>query len=106
MSNQPEAENQTSTGESQRKPASERANAFDLTAWLLEGATGLFEEVRHSDLGLSAAFWQHAHAARRETLLALRAALDEMIAKSERQAQTDTDRQQRRQRRGSIKINS
>ena len=103
---QPEPENEPAADESQRKPASERRDSFDLAAWLLEGATGLFEEARHRDLGLSPAFWQHAKAARRETLLALRAVLDELIEKSERQDQAEAERQQRHQRRGSIKISS
>jgi hypothetical protein len=102
---QPTTEHETPSGGSQRKPASERPNAFNLTAWLLEGVTGLVEEARHSDLGLSTEFWQHATAARRETLLALRSLLDEMISKSEQQEQAEAERQQRRQRRGSIKIN-
>ena len=58
-----------------RQPSSDRENAFNSLAWMLEGATGLMEELRHSDLGLSEEFWVHALAARREGLLALRAIL-------------------------------
>lgn len=87
-----------------RKPASERPASFNTLAWLLEGATGLLEELRHNDLGLSEAFWVHAYAARRETLLALRAALDDLIARTESLAQQEKERQQRRQRRGGIDI--
>lgn len=90
--------------EPDRKPASERPASFNLLAWLVEGATGLLEEVRHNDLGLSEQFWVHAYAARRETLLALRAALDDLIAYTESEAQQEKERQQRRQRRGSIDI--
>lgn len=89
-----------------RKPAEDRPNAFNALAWLLEGATGLVEEMRHSDLGLSEEFWVHAYAARREMLLALRAALDEAIERSESRTRQEQEHQQRRQRRGDIKIDS
>ncbi|HMN29227.1 MAG TPA: hypothetical protein PKE45_13845 [Caldilineaceae bacterium] len=91
-------------GQSVRKPASARPNAFNPLAWILEGATGLLEELRHNDLGLSEQFWVHAQAAQRETLLALRAALDGLIAQSERPAQQAKERQQRQERRGGIEI--
>jgi hypothetical protein len=87
-----------------RKPASDRPAAFNLLAWMVEGATGLLEEVRHNDLGLSEQFWVHAYAARRETLLALRTALDDLIARTESEAQQEKELQQRRQRRGGIDI--
>jgi hypothetical protein len=90
--------------QSPRKPASARPNAFNPLAWLLEGATGLLEELRHNDLGLSEQFWVHAQAAERETLLALRAALEELIAHSERPALQAKERQQRQERRGGIEI--
>jgi hypothetical protein len=90
--------------ESGRKPADARPNAFNALAWLLEGATGVFEELRHSDLGLSEKFWTHAYAARRETLLALRAALDELIERTEGNAAQAQERQQQRERRGGIDI--
>lgn len=84
-----------------RKPAADRPNAFNAVAWLLEGATGLFEEARHNDLGLPEAFWVHAYAARREALLALRAVLDDLIEQGENQAK---QQQARQQRRGGIEI--
>jgi hypothetical protein len=87
-----------------RKPRDDRPDAFNALAWLLEGATGLFEELRHNDLGLSEEFWVHAYAARRETLLALRAALDELIKRSESQIRLEQERQQRHERRRDIKI--
>ena len=87
-----------------RKPAADRPNAFNTVAWLLEGATGLFEEARHNDLGLPEAFWVHAYAARREALLALRAVLDDLIERSDSHAQQEQARQQRRERRGGIEI--
>lgn len=90
--------------EPSRKPASDRENSFNSLAWLLEGATGLFEELRHNDLGLPEEFWVHAYAARRESLLALRAVLDDMIEKSSQEAKRQEDRQKRRERRGSINI--
>lgn len=87
-----------------RKPGAERPNAFNTLAWLVEGATGLLEELRHSDLGLSQAFWTHAYAARRESLLALRAVLDDLIAQSESQGRQEQERQERRDRRGGVEI--
>jgi hypothetical protein len=99
--NQPYDPDYTDPG---RKPAEARPNAFNALAWLLEGATGLLEEVRHSDLGLSEKFWTHAYAARRETLLALRAALDELIERSEGPARQQKEADQRRTRRGTIDI--
>jgi hypothetical protein len=91
-------------GSSPRKPSADRPNAFNALAWLLEGATGFYEELRHSDLGLPEEFWVHAYAARKESLLALRAILDDLIARSESQAQQEQERQQRRERRGGIDI--
>ena len=89
-------------GPSGRRPAAEREGAFNVWMWLLEGATGAIEEVRHNDLGLSEDFWVHAAAARRESLLALRAVLDQMIDGEETQ-QTE-ERDQRRARRGGIQV--
>lgn len=62
-----------------RRPASEREGAFNALLWLLDGATGIVEELRHNDLGLPEEFWVHAAAARKETLMALRAILDDWI---------------------------
>jgi hypothetical protein len=62
--------------DSPRKPKSEREDAFDVGAWLVQGFVGLSEELRHSDLGLPEDFWVHAYAARREALLAARALVD------------------------------
>jgi hypothetical protein len=90
--------------ESDRKPSAERPNAFNALAWLVEGATGLWEELHHNDLGLTEEFWKHAYAARRESLLALRAAVDALIAQTESQARQEEERQQRRERRGGINI--
>lgn len=90
--------------ESDRKPTSERENAFNALAWLLEGATGIVEELRHNDLGLSEEFWKHAYAARTETLLAMRAALDTLIEKSSAIEREEAERQARQERRGGINI--
>lgn len=87
-----------------RKPASDRPNAFNATAWLLEGATGLLEEARHSDLGLSEEFWQHFYAARRESLLTARALIDSLLVQTEREAERRKEKEERKQRRGSIAI--
>lgn len=87
-----------------RKPAAERENSFNSMAWMLEGATGLIEELRHNDMGLPEEFWVHAYAARREALLALRAALDDLIEKSGAAEQQEQEKQKRRDRRGGIDI--
>lgn len=94
----------STAGESSRKPADERPNAFNAAAWLMEGATGILEEVRHSDLGLSKEFWRHAYTARKESLLAMRALLDSLIARCDSLIGEDDERQQRRKRRGSVNI--
>lgn len=90
--------------ESPRKPAEERPNAFNTVAWLLEGATGIFEELRHNDLGLPEEFWVHAYAARHESLLALQAVVDDLVKKSAQAQKQETEKQQRRERRGGIEI--
>lgn len=87
-----------------RRPADERESAFNYLAWIVEGATGLVEELRHSDLGLSEDFWVHFYAARREGLLAVRAILDEMIERGAEETEKQTEREKRRERRGSVNI--
>ena len=72
--------------------------------WLLEGATGVMEEIRHNDLGMSEDFWIHAYAARRESLLAMRAALDQFIASTEAQGSDQRENKPRGPRRGGIDI--
>lgn len=91
-------------GDSGRKPASERENAFNFVAWLAEGMTGVVEEFRHNDLGLSEEFWIHATAARNETLLAMRAAIDSLIEKTSALEKEEQERQERAERRGGINI--
>ncbi len=90
--------------EPRRRPASERDTAFNALAWLLEGATGIMEEVRNNDLGLEEEFWVHASAARREGLLAMRALLDQMIEASEAQQTAEREREKRQERRGGINV--
>lgn len=87
-----------------RRPADDRENAFNYLAWMVEGATGLVEELRHNDLGLPEEFWVHFYAARREGLLAVRALLDEMIERSAAETEKQTEREKRRERRGSVNI--
>jgi hypothetical protein len=87
-----------------RRPADERENAFDLLAWMLEGATGIVDELRHNDLGLSEEFWIHAAAARRESLLAMHAALESIIEKTNAADKAQQERAERRERRGGITI--
>ena len=77
---------------------------FNALAWLLEGATGFYEELRHNDLGLPEEFWVHAQAAQRETLLAARAAIDTLIEKVNAAERAEQERQQRRERRGGVDI--
>ena len=90
-------------GPSSRRPAAERDDtAFNVWMWLIEGATGVVEEVRHNDLGLSEDFWVHAAAARREGLLAVRAIIDQMV--DEDVQQEEKTREERRSRRGGIQV--
>ncbi len=91
-------------GKSARRPAGQRDGAFNVMLWLLEGATGVVEELRHNDLGLSEDFWTHAYAARREGLMAARAFLDNLLDEDEESRQEDSERQQRRNRRGGIDV--
>ncbi len=91
-------------GRPTRRPSQERENAFDALAWLLEGATGIVDELRHNDLGLSEDFWLHATAARRETLLAMQAALESIIEKTTAAENEQQARNAARERRGGIKI--
>jgi hypothetical protein len=87
-----------------RKPAGERDTSFNALAWLIEGATGFVEELRHNDLGLSEDFWVHAAAARREGLLAARAVLDQLLEETEEQQAAERQRQERQTRRGGINV--
>ncbi len=91
-------------GESRRKPGDQRAGAFDPASWVVEGLSGVWEEARRSDFGLSEEFWKHAYAARRESLLAARAALDAVLERTTSQATQEEERAQRRERRGGIDI--
>lgn len=85
-----------------RRPRAERENAFDLGAWLLEGALGIAEEFRHNDLGLPEDFWTHAYTARREALLAARSLIDVALERCE---QTPPSRPKRQKQRGNVDIN-
>ncbi len=87
-----------------RRPAEERENAFNALAWLLEGATGLVEELRHNDLGLSEEFWVHFYAARRESLLAARALVDSLLEQTEQESRLAEEQAQRRARRGGVEV--
>lgn len=87
-----------------RRSSENRANAFNTLAWLVEGATGLVEELRHSDLGLSEEFWVHVYAMRREGLLAARAAIDSLLEKSEQEGQEAQEQSKRQARRGQVNI--
>ncbi len=87
-----------------RRKSEDRANAFNSLAWMVEGATGLVEELRHSDLGLSEEFWVHLYAARREGLLAARSAIDSLLAQTEKESQQAQEQSRRQERRGEVAI--
>lgn len=87
-----------------RRNSEDRANAFNTLAWMMEGATGLVEELRHSDLGLSEEFWVHLYAMRREGLLAARAAIDSLLAQTEKESKEAQEQSQRQARRGEVAI--
>lgn len=90
-----------------RQPASEREGSFNALLWLLDGATGFMEELRHNDLGLSEEFWMHAYAARRESLMAARALLETWIDEDEKEEPAPPRADEppaRKPRRGSINI--
>jgi hypothetical protein len=87
-----------------RRSSEERANAFNTLAWMVEGATGIVEELRHSDLGLSEEFWVHLYAMRREGLLAARAAIDSLLSQTEKESQQAQEQSKRAARRGEVAI--
>jgi sarcosine oxidase delta subunit len=87
-----------------RRPADEREDSFNALAWIVEGATGFIEEMRRNDLGLSEEFWVHAAAARRESLLAARALLDQWLEETQKQQTTQRTREERQARRGGINV--
>ena len=87
-----------------RRSGDDRANAFNTLAWLVEGATGLVEELRHSDLGLSEEFWVHLYAMRREGLLAARAGIDSLLARTEAESLKTQEQKERKSRRGGIAV--
>lgn len=87
-----------------RTPAGERTAAFNALAWLADGLTGAIEEARHSDLGLSQEFWTHLYAVRRESLLAAKALVESLLAKTECETEQQQETEQRRARRGGVDI--
>lgn len=87
-----------------RQREANRPDAFNVLAWLTEGAAGIASELKNSDLGLGDEFWKHTYNARREGLLAARALLDQIIEHSEKEHAQKADREQRRERRGKIAI--
>jgi len=97
---------QTSYAKPGRRPSTEREGSFNALLWVLDGATGLMEELRHNDLGLSEEFWMHAYAARRESLLAVRALLETWIDEDKEDPASPVAAEQLapKSRRGSINI--
>ena len=65
---------------------------------------GLVEELRHNDLGLPEDFWVHAYAARRESLIALRAVLNDALDGEEPPQAEEQEPPPRRPQRGNIDI--
>lgn len=90
--------------ESPRKPKSERENAFDLAAWLVQGLAGISEELRHNDLGLPEDFWVHAYAARKEALLAAKALVDAALEKCAEDEQKSAAGKKKPPQRGQVSI--
>ena len=86
-----------------RQPAAERESAFNAFLWLLDGATGVIEEMRHNDFGVPEECWVHADAARRESLMALRAVIDDWIDEDEPAPPAEAQRKTQ-DRRGGINI--
>jgi hypothetical protein len=89
---------------SPRRSSEDRANAFNSLAWMVEGATGLVEELRHSDLGRSEEFWVHLYAMRRVGLLAARAAIDSLLAQTEKESREAQEQVKREARRGEVAV--
>ena len=89
---------------SSRQARSERENAFDVAAWLLQGLAGLSEELRHSDLGLPEDFWVHAYAARKEALLAAKALVDAALENCAEEKATQRGEKKKPPQRGQVSI--
>ncbi len=87
-----------------RRPADDRAAAFNPLIWLADGITGFIEEARHNDLGLSEEFWTHVYAVRRESLLAAQALIASLLEQTEGRSDKERDSEQRRTRRGGVDI--
>lgn len=87
-----------------RTSGENRSTAFNPIAWVVDGATGVVEEVKNNDLGLSEEFWVHFNAMQREGLLALRAAIDSVLANTEKATQELKEQVERQTRRGEVKV--
>ena len=64
------------------------AKEFEFEDWLAEGIRGFRGGYRKASLHLPGKFRQHAQAARREMLLAMRSLLDAAIERAEKEPQT------------------
>jgi hypothetical protein len=89
-----------------RRSSAERPNSFNPVAWMVDGATGVVEEVKRSDLGLSQEFWTHFYAMRREGILAARAAVESVLSRIEKSSEELQEQIERQARRGEVKIKS
>jgi hypothetical protein len=99
-----QADYQPDYGPDVRRSSENRPNAFNPLAWVVEGATGVVEEVLHGDLGLSEEFWRHFYAFRREGLLAARAAVNSLLAHTEKATTEAQEQVERKARRGEVTI--
>lgn len=87
-----------------RTSGDNRSNSFNPVAWVVDGATGVVEEVKNNDLGLSEEFWIHFNAMQKEGLLALRAAIDSVLANAEKATKEVKEQVERQARRGEVKV--
>jgi len=87
-----------------RTSGENRSTAFNPVAWVVDGATGVVEEVKNNDLGLNEEFWVHFNAMQREGLLAARAAIDSILANAEKATKEVKEQVERQTRRGEVKV--
>ena len=99
-----DAPSEDSSAESPRRAKTERENAFDVGRWLLQGLTGLSEELRHNDLGLPEDFWVHAYAARKEALLAAKALVDAALENCAAEKAAHSEEKKKPPQRGQVSI--